>query len=152
MTEVVIALCPSCASMIVNPPEEQERCEHCRRTSRPLRGLVRRTFPAGCRIDPAGAIYASDDTLLFERPRATEFTREVERMRRLLASYDSGSETEGGVVARNFRELMTGVVEGLKAGNPVGYFSSRCGGEDLPSETVRAEIEIGHSDIIVRPI
>lgn len=147
--DVVLAVCPSCNSVTVNPSSNQEHCEGCRETMGRQK-LVRRNFPAGSRIDPTGEVFAPSGELLFKRPYAESPDGEVSRLRKLLSYYDSGAYTEVNVEAQNFRDVVEGIVAKLKAGEPAGWLSSWCGGAIPPAATFRAEIEIDAQHITVR--
>jgi len=65
----------------------------------------------------------------------------VEQLRTLLKQYDEGLCTEGEVGAVLIRKLVDEHVERATKGEESGWFTSVCGGEDVPP--IRCIIEIG---------
>lgn len=151
MTELILGECPSCQSITVSPPPEQEYCAGCRETHGPRSRLVRRVVPAGCRLDLRGSIHAPDGRVLVARPRPEAPDGEVARLRRLLHDYDRGVFSEGDVEGAVFCRQLEYIADHLRRGETVSGFSSWCGGEIPPPVTVRAEIELDAQSFTVRP-
>jgi hypothetical protein len=144
--------CPSCSSWTINPMGPV--CIHCDGKVWPLKPLELHGVRDGTRVNVQGRLYGPNGLEIHERvvPNPEKLLGTVAYLRALLLDYDEGRTTEASVGYEVFRHVLDPILERAKAGEETMAFTSWCGPEPEPAETVALIVVTYAGNVTIKPI